>query len=242
MEESNALVNRNKTYVIHTEVLEMVFEVAFTVLRMGDIKDPLLPHSLKILTKHSKLVNLEIVLDLIQSLSDMMEDLPFHSMLQASLCTFNMLQGRGRAIEYDLQKFYCVLYQRMREILEQKDLDSLLIEVLNSMLLESRNLAKTRITSYVKRLLLLSLECNPTLADGLLKTVMLLYARFQKWLPDLLEGQPLAGGLFSNEDNNPDLPNPLVDVCWALPKLKRCFDKQDDLTVAMLENAKANVA
>ena len=67
---------------------------------------------------------------------------------------------------------------------------------------------------------------------------MLMFTRFHKWLPDLIESQPLAGGLFSNEDSNPDLPNPLVDVSWSLPKLERCFEKQMTLTAAMLQNGK----
>eukprot|EP00494_Astrolonche_serrata_P027179 UN27442 len=176
MEEANAYENREKKYIIQTEIIELIFEIAFTILKVNERK--LLPYALDILIDHSHLVNLEIVLDLIQCLSENLESYDFGPFLQACTCTFRMLQGRGRAIEFDLQ-YYRQVYARLHECCLPKHHEVLpnVIQTLKLMLIERKSISKNRILAFIKKMLGVSIQTDPKFSEEILDIVSILFAR-----------------------------------------------------------------
>jgi len=194
--------------------------VYFFVLKLGT-SSALLPSVLEGLAEHAHLVNVELVVELVSLLSEQVTELKRpESAIRCILAALRCLEGRGQAIEFDLHVFYERLYEALWELVHPgraRKLAPLVLECLDLMLRQRKQLSVARVGAFAKRALTVSVHLQPDQALALCHAVRGFVSKYPR-LDGLLTNDCRDAATFYRHDvSDPDHANGTEAILWELP-------------------------
>jgi len=170
--DMDAGLNKKKLYMRQKMIIEAIFGVYFYILKL-EVSDKLLEPALRGMSKFAHLINIELILDLIQVISEKLQTadkkLSLPCKLHCISTTFKCLSGRGTSIEMDVRQHYETIYNILLSVtlnIYEWEYFGLIFECMNSMFGRhaSKSLPIDRVSAFVKRLVNISTQLPPQYA------------------------------------------------------------------------------
>jgi len=116
---------------LQTETLKNIFLLFFRILKNVE-NSPLLPAVLEGMAKFSHLINIELLMDLLDTLKKLLPspNLSLISKLHCIVTAFQTLKLQGNTINIDLKDFYSHLYSLLNDVLLESLFDSNIINAI----------------------------------------------------------------------------------------------------------------
>jgi len=226
--ESDATVSLAIRKRIQTQLLTELFTCYFRILKQQRTAR-ILPLVLKGLSKFATLIDIDLVLDLLDCLKatikpDADEPLNLESSLYCILTAFNTLRAHGQAVSMDLKEFYNCLYALIFRFCDPTEVCHvpLLLQCLDVMFHETKQLSLERVASFVKRLSNVCLYVPPYAALAIMHAVRLCLNKYPK-VKQLLDREVSASGVHLWEIDDPDLANSFASSTFELGLLKSSY-------------------
>eukprot|EP01125_Pyxidicula_operculata_P023140 TRINITY_DN983_c0_g1_i1.p1 TRINITY_DN983_c0_g1~~TRINITY_DN983_c0_g1_i1.p1 ORF type:complete len:729 (-),score=216.86 TRINITY_DN983_c0_g1_i1:1377-3563(-) len=225
LQEAAAEEDREEKRKIQTETLKVVFLIYFRILKKA-AGSSLLPAVLEGLAKFSHLINIELLVDLLSVLREMIsrQNLSVLSKLHCAVTAFQTLKEQGQFLNVDLKDFYTHLYVILFEILSitgsNDDVLPTILQCLQLMFTDTKQLSLDRVASFVKRLLTMCLYLEPHGAIAVMSTargLLLKYPRTQQ----LLDNEFKGSGIYNEELEDPDHCNAFASTAWEFALLNQ---------------------
>lgn len=203
-----------------TEVLTCVMTCYFRIIKHHRAAN-VLPEVLEGLAKFANLVNLELVLDLIACLQKMLlpdpdstaPPLSLSSSLHCMLTVFQVLKIHGSALSVDVKDFYTALYEILPSIGDPEHQSHLpvLLDCLEMMFAQTKQLSVARIAAFAKRLGSLALCVPPHASLALLHAIRSLLSSNLR-ASSILDVESSASGEYRPYLQDPELCNALAST------------------------------
>ncbi|XP_037817854.1 nucleolar complex protein 3 homolog [Lucilia sericata] len=228
LEETRAEENKQTKHFKLTEIVKMLFNIYFRVLK-NDPTSKVLSAILEGLAEFAHVINLDFFSDLIEVLNNILEtqeELGYREQLHCIKTIFVILSGQGEVLNIDPIRFYQHFYKNMLAVNAGKNHDDfrIILETLDEVLVKRRrNMSQQRLMAFVKRLLTISLNLlhHGTLASlGTIKTTF----QLTSVLDILLDTDDSIGsGKYDPELEDPEYCNASCTALYELSTLARHY-------------------
>ncbi|XP_065369233.1 nucleolar complex protein 3 [Calliphora vicina] len=228
LEETRAEENKQTKHFKLTEIVKMLFNIYFRVLK-NDPTSKVLSAILEGLAEFAHVINLDFFSDLIEVLNNILEnqeELGYREQLHCIKTIFVILSGQGEVLNIDPIRFYQHFYKNMLAVNAGKNHDDfrVILETLDEVLVKRRrNMSQQRLMAFVKRLLTISLNLlhHGTLASlGTIKTTF----QLTSVLDILLDTDDSIGsGKYDAELEDPEYCNASCTALYELSMLTRHY-------------------
>ncbi|KAM7360569.1 nucleolar complex protein 3 [Cochliomyia hominivorax] len=228
LEETRAEENKQTKHFKLTEIVKMLFNIYFRVLK-NDPTSKVLSAILEGLAEFAHVINLDFFADLIEVLNNILEtqeELGYREQLHCIKTIFVILSGQGEVLNIDPIRFYQHFYKNLLAVHAGKNHDDfrIILETLDEVLVKRRrNMSQQRLMAFVKRLLTISLNL---LHHGTLATLGTIKTTFQltSVLDILLDTDDSIGsGKYDPELEDPEYCNASCTALYELSLLARHY-------------------
>ena len=194
---------RNKNQVI---VLKDLFNMYFRVLKRSVPSSPLIGAAMHGVAKFSHLINIDIVYDLVEVLSNMCkaDGMAVSSGIQCVLAALRTLAGPGKELNFDDGPFIAYLYKivpRLSAISEDTNVGTAMM-CLQLAFLKRREHSMERVAAFIKRLAMVSLHF--TRPEHAMAALSIIGSIFQRY--------PTTTQLLDRDDERKACPDYLYNI------------------------------
>ncbi|EDR26679.1 hypothetical protein, conserved [Entamoeba dispar SAW760] len=227
--ETKYSVEEKKKY--NMLVLDTIFRTYFRVLKENQ-ESPLVPLVLEGMSIHTHKINYDFMLDIIKLLQQLLENkadkLQPIDTIRVCYTIFNTLKLQNFLVTIDNVQFYESMYKVLDQILLFQD-DFIgehhignrqkLVGVLKIMLLDVKQLPPVRIASFVKRILIMMLNCDSSIALDFCAILTWIFKRYRDTFIGLIE-QENGFGIYNPSIQQPDHSGAINSCLWELTLLQ----------------------
>lgn len=230
LKQADARVSLEHQKRAQTAMITLVFTNYFQILKDVNADPILLRHMFKGLSKFSKLVNIELVLDLVDCLKNVCEHVKAtEDVLLCIQCALQIFEDHEGSIVTDLHEFYSHLYCVLWDFIDPdnyKNIPSLLSTIYllfgNPRATGKRGISLKRIASFVRRLAMIAVYLPTNASLGILHQIHWFLTRYDR-LSQLLEPEYSTNAIYLPGINDPDRANPFGSTAWELMFLKSSY-------------------
>jgi len=224
-EELHSFQNMEKKYSIHKKIIKIMFEILSTLLKLTYRNDPLFISTLRLLSRHSHLIKLEFILNMVQILSKLIKSLPYEEMLNTCFCCFSILSKRPKILEYELKIVQQCFYDRIWEVLlsENGNTFNVFLAILK-FLFKTKNIGK-HLVIFLKRFLIISINLKTEFNEKLLEIIAKTLNQHPNWM-NLLIDEIEMKNIYSSGDKNINICYKIETVAWELSLLQFSYAPQ----------------
>jgi len=167
--ENSSFQNNEQTYTKNKGLVKLIFETIFNLLKLTYTNDPLFLSILRIINRHSHLVKLEIILNMVQLLSKHIKSLSYEEMLNTNFCCSNVMFKRRKNIEYELKKIQEIFQDRIWEILLWENKKTFNVFIISVKMLFKSNKCGKQFFSLLERFIIISFNLKSEFSQRLLE-------------------------------------------------------------------------
>lgn len=208
-------------------VLDTIFRTYFRILKNSP-RSRMVPMVLEGMALHTYKINYDFMLDIIALLQKLLEsaadDLQAIDMVRVCYTIFNTIKLQNFLVTIDNVQFYESMYRVLAQIVtDQSDFigdekmgnREKLVGTLKIMLLDIKQLPVQRVASFVKRMLIVMLNCDPSLGMDLCGLITWIFKRYSTTFVGLCE-QENGSGTFNYFVDQPDHSGAIDSCMWEL--------------------------
>ncbi|ELP90557.1 CBF/Mak21 family protein, partial [Entamoeba invadens IP1] len=212
-------------------VLDTVFRTYFRILKTN-LDSPMIPMVLEGMALHTYKINYDFLMDIIKLLEQLLtkkaDGLCPLDTVRVCYTIFNTMKLQSFMINVDNVKFYDALYKTIGQIaFEQKDFigkdnvknRDMLVGSLKIMLLDIKTVPPLRVAAFVKRLLLLMLNCDASIALDLRTVMTYMFKRYKDTFINMIDEEGDIAE-FNNETDQPDHSKAADSCLWEFDLLR----------------------
>ena len=239
--EGNATVDIKQKQKYQISILSELMTIYFRVLKNQQQHHKLLPPVLKGLSRYAYLINIDLVLDLLECLKDIIQQatdqystgdnthisttttalhtLDTQSILYCINTAFSVLQGHtGLVLTIDLHSFYTHTYNLLWRFTDSASntISPLLLQVLQQLFMNTKQLNSSRLIAFMKRLSIISLYVQPHTTIAIVHFMRLMCSRYPSIKSLLDNDTDVASAVYLPYNTQPDYSNAQSCVWWDL--------------------------
>ncbi|KAH0550275.1 nucleolar complex protein 3 homolog [Cotesia glomerata] len=240
--ETKAEENKAQAEKVLTEIISIVFTIYFKVIKTFP-NSKILSSCLEGLAKFAHCINLDFYQDLVNAINKLLANgnLGLRERLHCIQTVFTILSGHGSALTIDPHRFYLHLYKILPDVHMARNEENceILVHCLTQALINRRKkVTQARLNSFIKRILMVTLQLQHHGSLGLLGVVKKLL-QLCKTTEILLDTDSSAGeGLYQPELDDPEYCNAHRTAAWELVALQRHYHS---IVQKMAKNLACNV-